>query len=137
MHTFFDSSAFAKRYLKESGTEELLSVLSKASQVVLSSLCHTELLSAFNRVRREKRINTAQYKQLRTNLEQDLQHAAVLHVSTQVLEQAAELLEQYPLRALDSLQVASAVVSRSSLFVSSDGQQCRAAKAAGLKTRQI
>jgi predicted nucleic acid-binding protein len=48
-----DSSAFAKRYVKEPGSEELDAFLQNASELGLCMITLPEIVSALNRRRRE------------------------------------------------------------------------------------
>jgi hypothetical protein len=65
VRAYFDSSALAKRYIVEPGTAEVLKHCSNASEILLSILCIPELISAFNRLAREKKITRIQYKPTR------------------------------------------------------------------------
>jgi predicted nucleic acid-binding protein len=47
--TFFDSSAFAKRYIEESGSQNVDALCQEAGEVGLSVLCVPEIVSALNR----------------------------------------------------------------------------------------
>ena len=49
MKTFFDSSAFAKRYVEEPGSQTVDSLCREATEVALSVLCVPEIISALMR----------------------------------------------------------------------------------------
>ena len=51
MRVFFDSSAFAKRYVDEVGTPEVLIWCDRANELLLSVIALPELVSAFRSYR--------------------------------------------------------------------------------------
>ena len=53
MRFFFDSSAFVKRYVREAGTDTVLSWGDRATVLGLSSIVLPEIVSAFCRLLRE------------------------------------------------------------------------------------
>jgi predicted nucleic acid-binding protein len=73
----------------------------------------------------------------------DRAYWTVIEVSSDVLAAAESLSGTHPLRALDSIHVASAKLfkdrtgSGSFTFISADAQQTKVAEALGLKTRYV
>ncbi|MBI4406131.1 MAG: type II toxin-antitoxin system VapC family toxin [Deltaproteobacteria bacterium] len=137
MRIFLDTSALAKRYVKESGSEKVHSKCQKAREIVLSILCVPEMLSAFNRLRRQQALSIRQYDDLKTALSEDIAQATVLGLEHAVLSQAILCLETEPLRTLDAIHIATAKEARIDLFISADRKQCKAATALGLKTEFV
>jgi len=64
MRVFFDPSALAKRYVDEAGTAEVLEWCDRADELALAVTAVPELISAFCRLQRERRITAAQYRRL-------------------------------------------------------------------------
>jgi len=62
VRVFFDSSAFVKRYVEESGTDAVLNWCDQATEIGLSAIALPEIVSAFCRLRREDKINDTQYR---------------------------------------------------------------------------
>jgi predicted nucleic acid-binding protein len=133
MRVFFDASAFAKRYVHEAGTTEVLAWCDRASELVLAVIAVPELISAFRRLLREGRVTDAQYAQLKADLRADLADAVVVDTSPQVVQKAVEALETTTLRAMDAIHVGAAVVCTADRFVSADARQCAAATHFGLE----
>ena len=52
MLVFFDTSAFVKRYIRESGTDQVLAWCDKATEIGLASIVLPEIISAYCRLRR-------------------------------------------------------------------------------------
>jgi predicted nucleic acid-binding protein len=137
MHAFFDSSAFVKRYVREEGTEAVLSLCDGASEIGLSGIALPEIISAFCRLRREGKISDVQYRQLKSSLLTDIEDAAFCDLTPQVLAQAIASLEDSVLRGMDALHIGSAVALKADVFVSADRRQCDAAARAGLRVQMV
>jgi predicted nucleic acid-binding protein len=135
--TFFDSSAFAKRYVEERGSQLVDDICLNANEVSMSVLCVPEIISALNRQILEKRLSRRDYKTIKQHLSNDVRDAVIVNLIPEVITMSTELLEASPLRATDALHVACALVWGADLFVSSDRQQITAARKAGLKTRFV
>jgi PIN domain nuclease of toxin-antitoxin system len=63
LNVFFDSSALAKRYIDEKGSDRVQAILSSASALAVSVICVPEIVSALCRRRRERKLST---KELQT-----------------------------------------------------------------------
>ena len=72
MRVFFDSSAFVKRYVNETGTDAVLHWCDQATEIILSGIALPELISSFCRLQREGRITETQYRQLKSLLLADI-----------------------------------------------------------------
>jgi predicted nucleic acid-binding protein len=137
VNLFADSSALAKRYIADEGSDDFDDLVQRASELTVSVLCLPEIISALCRRRRERLLTPAQYAACRSALETDMADAAVLQMTDDVTLEAIRLLESHPLRCSDAIQVASAVIWRADMFVSADSKQCAAAKAAGLEVVRL
>ena len=133
MRIFFDSSAFAKRYVSEEGTDTVVQWCDRAAEIALSGIALPELISAFCRLRRESKISEAQYQQLKDSLLADVEDAAICDLTPIVLAHSIASLERNTLRGMDAIHIGSAVAMQADLFVSADARQCAAAAAAGLE----
>ena len=100
-------------------------------------ICLSEVISALCRRRREGELSRQQYFEAKRALLSDIEDASVVAITDQVVAQAVKLLELWPLRSSDSIQVACATEWSAQLFVSADGRQCAAAKAYGLKVEEL
>lgn len=137
MNIFLDSSALAKRYVRESGSDRVEEILSSASSLGVSVLCLSEIVSALCRRRRERRLSQQQYLKAKQALFEDIADSTIVHVTDQVVARAVELLERWPLRSSDSLHVASAAEWSTELFVSANEKQCAAARGYGLEVEEL
>ena len=137
MKTFFDASAFAKRYVEETGSQLVDDICLNAKEVSISVICVPEIISALNRRIREKRLSRRDYVTIKRHLSDDVRDVGVVNLIPEVIVTSAKLLEVSPLRVMDALHVACALVWEAELFVSSDKQQITAAKKAGLKIKLV
>ena len=137
MRVFFDSSGLAKRYIREQGSDEVEEILQAAGEVGLSVIAPAEVISALNRLRRQRSIAPGQYDLAKSALFSDLEDVAIVGVTNSVVAGAINLLEDHPIRTLDAFHVASAVEWDAELFVSSDERQLAAAAESGLRARRV
>lgn len=137
MRVFFDSSAFVKRYVSETGTEAVLAWCDRASEIGLSGIALPEIVSAFCRLRREGRIDDTQYRQLKSLLLADIEDAAMCDLSPEVLARSIDSLEANVLRGMDAIHVGSAIALKVDVFISADQRQRDAAIRAGLRAEGV
>ncbi len=137
MRIFFDSSAYAKRWVEESGSQEVEDLCVRASEVCLSIICVPEIVSALSRRVREKSLTRVEYTQSRTRLLEDANDAIIVSLTSTVVQTCITVLETASVRTLDAIHIASAIESRADLFVSSDHRQVAVAKSLGLETKQV
>lgn len=137
MRIFLDSSALAKRYLEELGSDQVARRCQEADEIVLSVLCVPELISGFNRLRREGAFSPARYRALKGDLAADVEEASVIDLTAAVIDRAIVCLERARLRALDAIQVACAIESGCDVFLTADRAQGEAARRLRVKTEMI
>jgi uncharacterized protein len=135
--TFFDSSAFAKRYVEEPGSQVVDSLCQEATEVALSVLCVPEIISALNRRAREGLLTDREYTEVKQALSQDIRDAVIVNLVPQVVSTCTKILEASPVRAAEALQIACALEWETEMFVSGDKRQISAARKAGLHTKLI
>jgi len=134
--TFLDSSAFAKRFVDERGSDVLEALCDSTTTLGLSILCVPEVLSALNRRLREGALVRRQYAMAKRRLFEDVRDAEIVNLTGRVVMSSVDVLEESPVRAMDALHIACALEWGAELFVSADLRQLRAAETAGLTTRR-
>ncbi len=137
MKTFFDSSAFVKRYIEEAGSQTVEALGLAATELAVSIVCIPEVISALNRRVRERDLSHHQYETAKDNMFEDARDIVIVNLTPDVLSTCTTILEASPVRALDALHVACAIEWEAELFVSGDKRQISAAKKAGLQTRLV
>lgn len=137
MKVLTDSSALAKRYVLEVGSDRIDQFLQNASQLGLCTIVVPEILSGLNRRRREDKLSTDDYRAIKRQLMDDVHDAVILQVSPAVISCSVKLLETNILRAMDALHIACALEWQAELFVTADMRQYKAAINAGLLAEYI
>ena len=137
MRLYLDYSAYAKRFIEETGSREVETLLGEASTLLLSVLAAPEILSALNRLRRENRLRRSDYLTVKRRLADDVRDAEVVTVTEDVVRASVAVLESSVVRTLDALHIATALVSDAELFITADRRQSTAARKAGLRVRQV
>jgi hypothetical protein len=134
---YFDSSALVKRYINEPGSNEVLDWCDQATELALSIVAVPELVSAFRRLVRERRLTGAQYRKLKGELMVDIADILICDTSAHVVQRAIDALERAPLRALDAIHLGAALVCGADVFISADARQCEVARQFDLKVIQL
>jgi uncharacterized protein len=143
---FLDTSALAKRYMVELGTDWIQSITTAPTenQLFLAQLTWVELHSAIARRQREQSLTPTQSEQLLTAFRQhwDSQYY-IVKTDEPLIQLAATLVKQHPLRAYDAIQLASALTLKNELapsdnlqlvFLSADDRLLTIAQLEGLST---
>ncbi len=143
---YADSSVLVKRHVYEIGTDWFRALVNPATDnaIITARISIVEVYSAFNRRMREANLSPIDYSQIVTdfaaicNTEYEL-----VELTPSVVEQARLLLERYPLRAYDAIQLASSLTANKALhstglspltFLTADDRLLIAAQAENLAT---
>ena len=141
---FLDSSALIKRYVVEIGSPWIKTITDSqtGNSLLLVRITWVEVLSAFARRQREGGLTAAEVAALIAKFRSEFNSRyRVIEVDRALVERAGELIVQYPLRAYDAVQLASALRVQSLLtsmpetqliFVSADNRLLNIAQSAGL-----
>jgi predicted nucleic acid-binding protein len=132
-----DSSALAKRYVKEVGSDKLDRFLQRASELALCIILVPEIVSGLNRRLRERALSVTDYRKAKGQLLDDVRDATVLQLTPAVISRSVQLLERNVLRAMDAMHVACALEWKADLFVTADRRQLVAALNAGIQAEFI
>lgn len=137
MKVFFDSSAFAKRYIEEPGSEKVENICAQATMLGVSSICLPEIISGLCRLMRDSMLTKHQYEVAKETLLRDFEDISVCNVTPAVIGQTIHILETNTLRTLDALHIGCALEWKAEVFLSSDLRQISAAKKTGLKVVKV
>lgn len=136
MRIFLDTSALAKRYVQEPGSEELEGLLARtATEIFISPLAFVEFASAIGRKLRNKEIAEARVSDAIKELEEDWHKVfAKIPLEDLLAETAAAIALEYSLKGADAAHLASAQITGAELFVASDNKLIRVAKKLGINS---
>jgi len=115
---FADSSGLVKRHVQEIGSSWFSQVADAqtGNTIIISRLSLTEVFSAFNRRCRELSLSQTDYQKVAQAFEDFCQiEYQIIEITEEITKKARELLEKYPLRASDSIQLASALMTNENL----------------------
>jgi predicted nucleic acid-binding protein len=134
---FLDTSAYARRYLPQAGSEKIRTLMRSRRAVAVSRLAFAETCAAIARAHRERAISLETRDEIIARLPDDFAELDVIEPRRQVIEHVAVLVKTHPLRAYDAMQLASCLHLRSRAATElwcADGDLSAAARAEGLKT---
>jgi predicted nucleic acid-binding protein len=139
---FLDTSALAKRYVVETGSAWLRRqvVPSANNVIIISALTTVEMFSLLARHQREGRLSASTFLRIqRTFLKHVQTEYLKFALDDPLLARARALTTHRPLRALDAIQLATALEAQTTLnmpltFIGADIRLLTIASAEGLKT---
>jgi predicted nucleic acid-binding protein len=145
MEEFYaDSSVLVKRHVPEAGTSWFRAIADPASGnvIITARVSVVEVYSALNRRVREGTLDPTTYATLAADFDSVCTaEYRLIELGSMVAARACRLLEQHPLRAYDTMQLASALSANDLLlasglqaltFLSADSRLLGAAQAEGL-----
>lgn len=142
---FFDTSALVKRYITESGSELVRNLCDPpaGNKIILAQITWVEMLSAFSRLNRESSLDKTDFIIALQALEYDWDtQYQIVEFNRSLTKESGELVKKHPLRAYDSVQLASALkihhihapaVPGLFSFVSADDRLLKVARLEGLQ----
>jgi uncharacterized protein len=107
MKLFFDTSALLKRYINESGSDSVENLFEKSKLIFVSSITHLECTSAFQRLLRSNTIDKDTCQRLSLNATLDFLFFQTIDFHSNVKDTSLRIIEKYPLKPLDTIQLAS------------------------------
>ena len=137
---YFDTSALLKLYVEEEGTAKVLSLArgDEENRLVILDLTAVEARSAIRRREREDDISGSDASLILKQIEEDRSSLFLIQPSgSEVIEEAARLLDRHPLKAYDAIQLAGCLAACYGVpppitFVCADVRLCHAAQLEGL-----
>lgn len=137
MNVYVDTSAALKLWIDEPQAEAVRLALEDARQVASSVLIRVEGASTLARLLRERRVSAAHAGLVQAEVDFHLTVIRVLELNEHVIELAAKLCARHPLKSLDALHLASALILSVLdpvpwVFMTFDLKLGRAASAEGL-----
>jgi predicted nucleic acid-binding protein len=118
---FLDSSALVKRYVAEIGTiwARAITAPSAGHTILIAQIAPIETVSALMRRKRDRSLpnRTAQAARVLVDRHTSREYK-VINLSHEVSQTAENLLDKYPLRASDAIQLGAALEANTKLLVS-------------------
>lgn len=136
--TYLDTSALAKKYIKEAGSKKIKDIIGKDAIIATSKLTYAEMLSALIRRMRSGDISKGEAERFISDFENDWCDFHSVDVKDDIFSIIKRVIRLYSLRGSDSIHLASAVWLKEMLkediaFVASDVNLLEAAQREGLQ----
>ena len=128
MKSFFDTSSLVKKYIDEDGSDTVLEFFQNSNEIVLSPITRIEFLSALQRLVNSNFLTQESYEIALVEFTQDSIDYEFIKFDSSLEELVLQVIKKYGLRSLDGIQLASAKVSNSDQFVTSDSKLFEAAQ---------
>ena len=134
MSVYLDTSALAKWYLNEPGSEEFEAYLRDADDPLISSLTVTELRSLLARHRRMRNIDDAVERRVFSQFLRDVEEgfvrvARLRHENASAAAHLIGRLDDHPLGTLDALHLAACAETGARVLATADATMAEAARA--------
>jgi predicted nucleic acid-binding protein len=131
---FFDTSALAKRYISESGSQLVRATL-REHPASVARITYAELAASIARAWRLTAITEAQRDAILARVVGDFSRLNIVEIRAALVGLVPDLVIRHPLRGYDAVQLATALTVRASgqsvEFWSADAALCQAAATEG------
>ena len=130
---YFDTSALVKRYVRERGSAQVVSLL-RRHDLLSSAITPVEVLSAVWRRKRAGDLSEENFSATLSRVQSERIRWELVEVCGTVLSRAEEIVQgTVPMRTLDAIHVASLITFQSAAgirvpFITGDGRQRDAAE---------
>lgn len=133
MNLYFDTSALAKLFHEEEGTNLVTELIyDESNSIWINEIARLELTSALNRRYRRNELNLEQLKRAIEGINKELAIFSIQPLNKVLVNEANELMQKYgkihKLRTLDALHIAGFIILSSEShyweLVSSDAEMC-------------
>jgi predicted nucleic acid-binding protein len=134
---YFDTSALVKRYVRERGSVQVVSLL-RRHDVLTSAITPVEVFSALGRRKRRGELSEKNFSATLSRMKSDRVHWELVEAGEVVLNRAEEIVQgPVPMRSLDAIHLASSAAFQAAAavripFVTADDRQREAGGRIGL-----
>ncbi|HAI68267.1 MAG TPA: VapC toxin family PIN domain ribonuclease [Gammaproteobacteria bacterium] len=134
---YFDTSAWVKYFLNEEGTLRIQHFIlqyppSEDNRFATSAVTYAEMMATLTRAWHGQRISEEDFEAMVTTFEEQWKKVDVIEVNADLIEHSGQLARKYALRGCDAFQLASALNTQTTVFISCDHDLNNAAKNCGL-----
>lgn len=129
MSVYFDSSALVKRYVQETQSELAKSFLESFTDQTTSAVTVIEVRRVIGRY-----VSAIEGITAAALFKRDLSSMAIVEITAEIVENAAEIASKTHLRTLDSIHLASAMAASCTHIVTFDKKQALVAQSLGISS---
>lgn len=122
---YFDTSALAKNYIKEDGSDYVNKIIADSPVIAISKITYPEILSAFIRRSKTGDISNRELIKLMNEFESQWDYFIVVDFKDELLPIIKTVIRKHLLKAADAIHLSSALwlknaVNQDVTFVASD-----------------
>ncbi len=117
MNLYLDSSALAKRYVEESGSENVLNWMDLADTIGTGLITRAEVVAAIIRATRTNRLTTQVSVKVISKFRQEWGDFHRIPINEELVARADFLACQHGLRGYDAVHLASALIWQEALML--------------------
>jgi predicted nucleic acid-binding protein len=130
---YLDTSSLVKLYIKETGSLEVIYLVSNASLVLTSMVAYAETRAAFAKQQKNRNLTQKELSGIKVVFEDDWRHYLIIGINEEISHLAGDLAEKHGLRGFDAIHLASYLffkgkVKKEIIFSSSDNRLNDAAR---------
>lgn len=135
---YFDTSALAKKYVAEAGSDLINRIIADAVSIATSKITYPEMLSAFVRRNKMGDVSDKELSELINEFENNWNYFFILDIKDDLFKILKIAIKKHHLKVADAVHLASALWLRDNIagnvsFSASDMNLLRAAELEGLK----
>lgn len=135
---FLDTSVLMKRYFEEPGSEVLLELFHRGDEIAVARIAEAEAAAVICRAHHQGEIPERVRDRALELLAKDVAAARVVEIRRPLMKTVRTLVQRWPLRGYDAVQLACAVKLRADAGAvdlwCTDGDLVAAARGEGLRT---
>jgi len=125
---FIDTSSLCKRYLEEEGSSRIEKLFGEITEVLVSPVTWIEFNSAVSKRLRNHSLTLQTVSWTLSEAKKDFEFFYRVAWNVELEAKAAKLGAEHPLSTLDAIQLASGILSKADIFVTSDQRLAREAR---------
>ena len=140
MILYLDTSALLKKYFKETGSSDIISIWKKSDAIITSSVAYAETMATIFKKKREADVDESIFMSVIKTFQKDWLTFITVEVKDDLNKLINKIVASYPLRGFGAVHLASALTLHDAvhhdimIFACYDKKLSKAAKSEGLKT---
>jgi len=139
MILYLDTSALLKKYFKETGSSDIISIWKKSDAIITSSVAYAETMATIFRKKRETNVDESIFMSVIKTFQKDWLTFITVEVKDDLNKLINKIVASHPLRGFDAVHLASALTLHDAIhdimvFACYDKRLLKAAKGEGLQT---
>jgi predicted nucleic acid-binding protein len=138
---FLDTSALVKRYVTESGSEQVRRLLQRKVEIAVARITEAETYAAIARAVRMNVLTDGDRDRVFEQIAEDVAAARVVEIRRSMVSAVRDLVVRWPLRGYDAIQLSCALRLQSEnlavAFWCADDELANAARGEGMRVTVV